>query len=98
MTAPRFNILTQYPVTIDLSRTAMMYVVEALRDACNVYIDVAVAGEWTEDVECEIDNFRNLLENLLERTDPVITESNQYPDQAVKDRHLEPGNLDLIGG
>ena len=89
MTAPRFNILTQYPVTIDLSRPAMEYIIAALDD----FIEPTTEYE----MECELDNFRNLLENLLERTDPVITESNQYPDQAVKDRHLEPGNLDLIG-
>ncbi len=66
MTAPRFNILTQTPVVIDLSRPAMKFIIEGLSGCCNV----AISEPWTADVECEIDNLRNLLHNILERTQP----------------------------
>jgi hypothetical protein len=67
MTAPRFNILTQRPVTIDLSREAMLFAIAALGDCPNI----AISGvRWTADIECEIDNFRSLLHNLLDRSEP----------------------------
>jgi len=68
MTAPRFNILTQTECVIDLSRPAMLFVIAALSDCCNIGINEH--SIWTPDVECEIDNLRNLLENLLERSEP----------------------------
>ncbi len=57
-----FKILTQTPVVIDLSRPAMEYTIKALAAA-----DRAV---WGDSVECELDNLRNLLQNLLERSEP----------------------------
>jgi len=61
MTAPRFNILTQKELTIDLSRPAMKHLV-----------DTMTVCPWTlsADVICELDNFRNMLQNLLERSEP----------------------------
>ncbi len=61
MTAPRFNILTQQELTIDLSRPAMKHLV-----------DTMTVCPWTlsADVICELDNFRNMLQNLLERSEP----------------------------
>jgi hypothetical protein len=63
MTAPRFNILTQQELTIDLSRPAMRYVISRLVHAALL--------EQTPDVRCEIDNLVNMLHNLLERSEPV---------------------------
>jgi hypothetical protein len=61
MTAPRFNILTQKELTIDLSRPAMQHLV-----------DTMTVCPWTlsDGVMCELDNFRNTLQNLLERSEP----------------------------
>jgi hypothetical protein len=61
MTAPHFNILTQKELTIDLSRPAMQHLV-----------DTMTVCPWTlsGDVMCELDNFRNTLLNLLERSEP----------------------------
>jgi hypothetical protein len=61
MTAPRFNILTQQELTIDLSRPAMKHLV-----------DTMTVCPWTlsADVICELDNFMNMLQNLLERSEP----------------------------
>jgi hypothetical protein len=61
MTAPRFNILTQKELTIDLSRPAMKHLV-----------DTMTVCPWTlsADIICELDNFRNMLQNLLERSEP----------------------------
>jgi len=61
MTAPHFNILTQKELTIDLSRPAMKHLV-----------DTMTVCPWTlsADVICELDNFRNMLQNLLERSEP----------------------------
>jgi hypothetical protein len=64
--APRFNILTQKECVIDLSRPAMLYVIEALDGVRNI----ALWEPLTDDVICEIYNFRNLLHNLLERSEP----------------------------
>jgi hypothetical protein len=63
MTAPRFNILTQHELTIDLSRPAMQYLLYALQDCGVATVDYAL--------ECELDNFRNMLQNLLERSEPA---------------------------
>ena len=63
MSAPRFNILTAEPVVIDLSRPALHFIEAAI-------------SEWQDavgkddSIECEVDNFRNLLLNLLERSEP----------------------------
>jgi hypothetical protein len=62
MTLPRFNILTQKELTIDLSRPAMQYIIAALEHADEPTVDYQV--------ECELDNFTNLLQNLLERSEP----------------------------
>lgn len=78
MSAPVFNILTQKEIVIDLSRPAMAYIIAALSEACNLSVS---SVPWTPDVECEIDNFRNTLHNLLERSE----------------LEPEPENFDLIG-
>jgi hypothetical protein len=61
VTAPRFNILTQKELTIDLSRPAMQHLV-----------DTMTVCPWTlsDGIMCELDNFRNTLQNLLERSEP----------------------------
>ena len=64
MTAPRFNILTQKEITIDMSRPAMEWI---LRETGR---RLAVPVPPDDSVECEIDNFRNMLQNLLERSEP----------------------------
>jgi hypothetical protein len=61
MTAPRFNILTQKELVIDLSRLAM----ECIVSYC---LDRGHTG--SEPLECELDNFVNMLQNLLERSEP----------------------------
>jgi hypothetical protein len=66
MTLPVFTVLTQKEITIDLSRPAMQYIVAALEEVCNV--DPGVT--WTDSLQCELDNFVNLLHNLLERSEP----------------------------
>ena len=55
-------ILTQYPVVIDLSRPALDHVLRAVEHYPRHSFDSAL--------ECEVDNFRNLLQNLLERSKP----------------------------
>jgi hypothetical protein len=62
MTAPIFRILTQKELTIDLSRPAMEWLLLA--------IDECQRTTTLYDVECELDNFRNTLQNLLERSEP----------------------------
>lgn len=62
MTAPRFNILTQTEITIDLSRPAMQYILGALGQCEQPTISY--------EMECELDNFINTLHNLLERSEP----------------------------
>jgi len=59
VTRPDFQILTQRELVIDLSRPAMEWVLAAL--------DVRALNP---DVECEVNNFRNILHNLLERSEP----------------------------
>lgn len=67
MTAPNFTILTQKELTIDLSRPAMQHIIRALEGCGNI----SIAGvRWTADIECEIDNFRNTLHNLMDRSEP----------------------------
>lgn len=58
-----FNILTQSPVVIDLSRPAMERVIDLIENA---------ECQWALEphVQCEVDNFRNLLQNLLDRSEP----------------------------
>jgi len=63
MTAPHFNILTQKELTIDLSRPAMEFVLEALSFRMVQYPPPPYQA-------CEIDNFRNTLQNLMERSEP----------------------------
>jgi hypothetical protein len=64
MAAPVFTILTQKELTIDLSRPAMHIVVDMLRQP-----------DWQHTIqqcgcEVELDNFRNTLQNLIERSEP----------------------------
>ncbi len=59
-----FTILTQSPVVIDLSRPALEWI---LRETGR---RLAVPVPPDDSVECEVDNFRNLLHNLLERSEP----------------------------
>jgi hypothetical protein len=61
MTAPNFSILTQKELTIDLSRPAMQHL-----------LDTMTVCPWTlsSGVICELDNFRNMLQNLIERSEP----------------------------
>jgi hypothetical protein len=63
VSAPPFNILTQNELTIDLSRPAMLFVVGALDPEF-------VAAHANLPVQCELDNLRNTLLNLLERSEP----------------------------
>jgi hypothetical protein len=62
MTAPRFNILTQQELTIDLSRPAMAVIINA--------IETREPLPLIDTVQCELDNFMNMLQNLLERSEP----------------------------
>lgn len=62
MTAPHFNILTQQELTIDLSRPAMEWLLLAM--------DECPRATVLYGLECELDNFRNILQNLLERSEP----------------------------
>ncbi len=64
MSAPHFNILTQKEITIDLSRPAMEWI---LRETGR---RLAVPVLPDDSVECEVDNFRNMLQNLIERSEP----------------------------
>jgi hypothetical protein len=64
MTAPHFNILTQEELTIDLSRDAMRIIEAAIVNGLDVM------RTQPDHVYCEIDNFRNTLLNLLERSEP----------------------------
>jgi hypothetical protein len=61
MTRPDFQILTQQELVIDLSRPAMEHVLDAL-----AYCDFLPPAH----VKGEVDNFRNILHNLLERSEP----------------------------
>jgi hypothetical protein len=63
MSAPTFNILTQKELTIDLSRPAMEFVLEALTFRMVQYPPAPFHA-------CELDNFINTLHNLLERSEP----------------------------
>jgi hypothetical protein len=65
MTAPRFTILTQKELTIDLSRPAMLTILACVRWLPDLPIEVPGEG-----VQCELDNFRNMLQNLIERSEP----------------------------
>jgi hypothetical protein len=62
MTAPRFNILTQKELVINLSRPAMEWMLLA--------IDECPRATVLYGLENEIDNFYNVLQNLLERSEP----------------------------
>lgn len=57
------TILTQQPVSIDLSREAMEFIAWRLRFDAG---DQARGGQ----VGVEVDNFVNLMHNLLERSEP----------------------------
>lgn len=65
MSAPHFTILTQKEVVIDLSRPAL-----ELIERCVAWQSELPFPSVSTDVQCEIDNFRNLLQNLLERSKP----------------------------
>ena len=76
MTAPVFTILTQKEIVIDLSRPAMEYIIAVIEGR------IAQHGPTRPDsVACEVDNFRHLLHNLHDRSEP----------------EPETENLDLIG-
>lgn len=62
MTAPHFTILTQKELTIDLSRPAMQYIIDSMVRPGY--------GPLPPDVSCELANFRNTLQNLMERSEP----------------------------
>jgi hypothetical protein len=62
MSAPNFTILTQKELTIDLSRPAMQHIISVLEGRDPPVI--------SKSAECEIDNFRNTLQNLMERSEP----------------------------
>jgi hypothetical protein len=62
MTASNFTILTQKELTIDLSRPAMEYILGALGQCEQPTLEYSM--------ECELDNFINTLQNLLERSEP----------------------------
>ena len=62
MSAPRFNILTQRELTIDLSRPAMEWILKETGRRLTVPV------VHDDSVQCEVDNFRSLLQNLLERS------------------------------
>jgi hypothetical protein len=74
MTAPIFNILTQKELTIDLSRPSM-----------HILIDMLQQSDWQHTiqqcgVECELDNFINTLQNLMERSEPKPENSDLIGD------------------
>jgi hypothetical protein len=62
MTAPHFPSLTTKEVYIDLSRPAMAVIINA--------IETREPLPLIDTVQCELDNFVNLLHNLLERSEP----------------------------
>jgi hypothetical protein len=64
VTAPRFSILTQKELTIDLSREAMRNIEVAIVNGLDCMETLP------DEVYCEIDNFRNMLQNLIERSEP----------------------------
>jgi hypothetical protein len=65
MSAPHFNILTTQELTIDLSRPAMEVI-----ERCIAWQADLPFPTVSNSVQCEIDNFRNMLLNLLERSEP----------------------------
>lgn len=64
MSPPHFTILTQQEIPLNLSRPAMEWI---LRETGR---RLAVPVPPDDGVECEVDNFRNLLQNLLDRSEP----------------------------
>lgn len=58
-----FAILTQQPVVIDLSVPAMKFIAE--ETARRLTVPTSTSGSW----EGEVENFINLLRNLIERSD-----------------------------
>jgi hypothetical protein len=62
MSAPHFAILTQQEIPMNLSRPAIQYILAVLTHADEPIVDY--------DMEGELDNFVNILENLLERSEP----------------------------
>jgi hypothetical protein len=60
MSAPQFIILTQKELTIDLSRPAMKALLE-MSYGCGQLLP--------NHIQCELDNFRNTLLNLIERSE-----------------------------
>jgi|HubBroStandDraft_1064217.scaffolds.fasta_scaffold1030606_2 hypothetical protein len=64
MSAPRLNVPLPWPVEINLSRPAIQHLIDMLHDT-------AAAGECLPpETHCEVDNFVNLLHNLLDRSEP----------------------------
>lgn len=71
MSAPIFNILTQKELTIDLSRPAMQALLE---------MSYGCGQNLPSNIHCELDNFRNTLLNLLERSEPKPENSDLIGD------------------
>lgn len=61
----RIEIPLPWPVEINLSKPALEYIHDAVRHHFAHY-----PIEDDGSLECEVDNFRNLLLNLLERSEP----------------------------
>lgn len=62
MTLPAFNTLTSETIFIDLSRPAIAIVLNA--------IETREPLPLQPEVLCEVENFANLLHNLLDRSAP----------------------------
>jgi hypothetical protein len=50
-----------WPAEINLSRPALTHVLAAIENGMDI------TTGWTPSIQCEVDNFCNLLQNLLER-------------------------------
>lgn len=56
-----------WPVEINLSRSAMDYLVAVIEERIKAH---GPPHGPLSDVACEVDNFVNLLQNLLDRSEP----------------------------
>jgi len=65
VSAPNFTILTQKELTIDLSRPAMGFIIEALQFRMVQYPPPPFQA-------VEVDNFKNTMQNLMERSEPKL--------------------------
>jgi hypothetical protein len=64
---PVFNTLTSHEIVIDLSRPAMQVVLTATEYA----MTRLYWGPENQEAYGELANFRNLLQNLIDRSEPV---------------------------